>query len=87
MGKLVTILNETGMHARPASNFVKVANSFKSDINIEFNGKASNAKSIMNLLSLGLKKGDQINITANGEDAQAAVDALVDLVNSKFGEE
>ncbi|QXM05345.1 HPr family phosphocarrier protein [Crassaminicella indica] len=86
MEKIVKILNDSGMHARPAGAFVKKANEFSSDINIEVNGKAVNAKSIMNLLSLGLKKDDEIKIVANGDDAAAAVEALADLVNSKFGE-
>ncbi|QEK11500.1 HPr family phosphocarrier protein [Crassaminicella thermophila] len=86
MEKVVTILNEAGLHARPAGAFVKMASQFSSDINIEVNGKSLNAKSIMNLLSLGLKKGDEIKIVANGADEKEAVEALADLVNSKFGE-
>lgn len=86
MKKTITIINETGMHARPASAFVKIANSFKSDINIESNGKLLNGKSIMNLLSAGLKYGDVIDIVAIGEDEVEAVKALVQLVESKFGE-
>lgn len=86
MEKTVKILNEEGLHARPAGVFVKTASQFLSEIKIEVNGKRSNAKSIMNLLSLGLKKGNEVKIIANGADEKEAIEALVDLVNSRFGE-
>ena len=86
MEKIAKIINESGVHARPAGAFVKMATGFSSDINIEVNGKNVNAKSIMNLLSLGLKKDDEIKIIANGEDEIEAVEALVNLIHSKFGE-
>ncbi|PAB60223.1 HPr family phosphocarrier protein [Anaeromicrobium sediminis] len=83
---LVKILNESGVHARPASVFVKTACQFSSDIAIKVNNKNVNGKSIMNLLSLGLKKNDEIMITAKGSDEKEAIEALVHLVDSKFGE-
>lgn len=86
MEKIIKILNETGLHARPASQLVKAATSFLSDVTIEFKGSEFNAKSIMSILSAGLKKGDEIKIIARGTDEKEAVDALVDLINSKFGE-
>lgn len=86
MERTVTILNETGLHARPAGAFVKTASQFSCDINIEFNGKNANAKSIMNLLSFGLEKDSEIKIIANGKDEAEAIEALVNLVESKFGE-
>lgn len=86
MKKLVKILNETGLHARPASQLVQTAIKFESDINIEFSGTTSNAKSIMSIMGLGLKKDDEINIVANGSDADAAVEAVVNLIETKFGE-
>lgn len=86
MKKTVKIVNETGLHARPAGVFVKTASKFSSDISIEFNGSSINAKSIMNILSLGLKKGDEITISANGSDENDAVEALVNLIETKFGE-
>ncbi|TCO76938.1 HPr family phosphocarrier protein [Marinisporobacter balticus] len=86
MEKTTKIMNTSGLHARPASIFVKMATGFTSAINIEFNGKNVNAKSIMNLLSLGLKKDDEIKIIANGEDEVEAVEALVGLIHSKFSE-
>lgn len=87
MEKLIKILNESGLHARPAALFVKTASQFDSEINIEFKGSSLNAKSIMNILSLGLKKGDEMKLVVNGADENEAMKALVELVESKFGEE
>ncbi|SHK02431.1 HPr family phosphocarrier protein [Tepidibacter formicigenes] len=86
MEKRVIIKNESGIHARPAGVFVKKASEFKSQVEIEFNGKKVNAKSIMGIMSLGLSKGNEINIIANGEDAQEAVNELAALIESGFGE-
>ncbi|KGG80358.1 phosphocarrier protein HPr [Caloranaerobacter azorensis H53214] len=86
MERTVKILNESGLHARPASVFVKTASQFKSDIKIEFNGNILNAKSIMNLMSLGLKKDDEIKLIIDGPDAEEAMEALVKLIESKFNE-
>ncbi|MCT4605444.1 MAG: HPr family phosphocarrier protein [Marinisporobacter sp.] len=87
MEKTLKILNETGLHARPAGIFVKTATQFKSDINIIFNESSFNAKSIMNILSLGLTKDAEITISASGPDEEEAIAALVSLIESKFGEE
>lgn len=87
MKKVVKILNKSGLHARPAAVFVKTASGFKAEINIEFKGSVLNAKSIMNILSMGAKKGDEIVIIANGSDEKEAIDSLVNLIESKFGEE
>lgn len=87
MEKLIKVLNESGLHARPAAIFVKTAGQFDSAIDIEFNGSSLNAKSIMNILSLGLKKGDEIRLIVNGTDEDKAMEALVNLFESKFGEE
>ena len=85
----VMIQNRTGLHARPASEFIACASGFQSDITLRLVGEEDeiNAKSILLLLSLGLGPGEEIAITAKGEDEQEAVDALVALVESKFGEE
>ena len=74
-------------HARPASVFVQTATKFKSKIQIEAKGKKVDAKSILMLMSMGLVKGTELTIVAEGEDEAAAVKELADLVNSKFGEE
>ncbi len=86
MEKLVTISNESGLHARPAAIFVKTASQFNSQISIEARGSSVNAKSIMNILSLGLKKGEEVKIVVNGVDEKEAMEALVELVESKFNE-
>ena len=89
--KKVTILNKSGLHARPASEFISMASKFKSRITIKKVGgdeeDEANAKSIVMVLSLALAQGTEVEITAKGEDEAEAVDALVELVNSKFGEE
>ena len=86
MSKIVRILNETGLHARPASQLVQVASKYASDVSIEFNGNRTDAKSIIGLMGLGLKKDDEINVVADGHDAAEAVDAIANLIDQKFGE-
>lgn len=83
----VKIQNLKGLHARATSSFVKLADSFKSDIQVTKQDLTVNGKSIMGLLMLGASLGETIKISAVGIDAEAAVDALVKLVNQKFGEE
>lgn len=86
MEKLVSIKNASGLHARPAGMFVKKAAEFKSTVEVIAKGKTVNAKSIMGIMSLGLAQGEEITVVANGEDQEAAVAALVELVESGFGE-
>ena len=87
--RTVLIQNRTGLHARPASDFVKCASKFKSKITIKNVNDVdiADAKSIMLLLTLGLVQGTEVEIAAQGEDETEAVDTLVKLVESKFGEE
>ena len=87
MEKTVKILNEQGLHARPASIFVKTASKFKCTVSILHGTGVANAKSIINIMSLGLKKGEEIKIVTEGIDEKEAMDALLALVESKFGEE
>ncbi|SHH16944.1 HPr family phosphocarrier protein [Desulforamulus hydrothermalis] len=85
--KEVTIINETGLHARPAQLFTQKASEFQSSIKvIKEDGAAGDAKSILGMMSLGLTKGTKITIEANGEDEAQAVAALVELVEQGFGE-
>ncbi|MCR8745407.1 HPr family phosphocarrier protein [Romboutsia lituseburensis] len=86
MEKLVVIKNASGLHARPAGMFVKKAAEFKSVVEVKAKGKTVNAKSIMGIMSLGLAQGDELIVVANGEDQEAAVAALVELVEGGFGE-
>ena len=84
----VVIQNQSGLHARPASEFVRCAGGFRSRITIGRTGseKKANAKSIVMLLTLALVQGTEVTITANGEDEETAVDALVELISTGFGE-
>ncbi|MBR1728802.1 MAG: HPr family phosphocarrier protein [Selenomonadaceae bacterium] len=82
-----TIENKTGIHARPASVFVQTASKFKSKIQIKAKGKTVDAKSILMIMSMGLVKGTEITLVADGPDEAEAVKELKALVDSKFGEE
>lgn len=82
----VRIVNPTGLHARPASVFVKAANGFTSDIAVISGDKRINAKSIVKVMSTALKQGTDIVIEANGEDETEAVQSLVELIKGGFGE-
>jgi phosphocarrier protein HPr len=81
------IQNELGMHARAATKFVQIANKFKSAISVEKDGQTANGKSIMGMLMLVAAKGTWITVRCEGEDAQAALDAVAALVKDKFGED
>ncbi len=85
--KTTTIKNKTGIHARPASVFVQTASKFKSKVQIAAKGKKVDAKSILMIMSMGLSNGTEITISADGADEADAVKTLVDLVDSKFGED
>ena len=85
--KTITIENKTGIHARPASIFVQTATKFKSKIQLQAKGKTIDANSILMIMSMGLVKGTEVTIIADGPDEAEAVKALKDLIDSKFGEE
>lgn len=78
----ITVVNETGLHARPASDFVGLAGTFQSRIELQRVGDEDryNAKSIIMLMSLGLAEGEKAILSAQGEDEKEAVDALAELV-------
>lgn len=80
----VTLLNEDGLHARPAGVFVKSAGAFTSKIDVSYNSKTANAKSLLSLLSLGLTKDSDFIIKAEGDDAEQALNVLSQLVQNKF---
>ena len=82
----VTVNNEVGLHARPATYFIQKANEFKSGIWVEKEERRVNAKSLLGVLSLGIVGGTTIRIIADGSDEQAAVEGLVKLVESGFTE-
>jgi phosphocarrier protein len=83
----MTILNKHGMHARPAAMLIKTAGQFVSDIYIEKEGNRVSGKSIMGLLTLEMYQGSIITVHAEGPDAQDALDAIEELVRSKFNED
>ena len=84
--KLV-IQNKYGLHARPASEFVKIASQFDADITISKDGVEVNGKSIMGVLMLAAEKGDEVLLKATGKDAESMIEALTELLEEKFGEE
>lgn len=82
----VKLLTEDGLHARPAGVLVKVASQFQAKVELTANGITKNAKSIMSLMSMGLKGGEEILIKADGEDAAQAIETIKSLFESRFQE-
>lgn len=81
------IQNQAGLHARPAALFSQKSNTFKSNIMIYKDSKSANAKSIISVMGLGVKKGDILIVKIDGPDAAEAGAALQKIVDEKFGEE
>lgn len=77
-----TVGPKEGLHARPAAMFVKTAKQFDSDIKVIKGDREANAKSSLNVMTLGAKHGDAIVIRAEGDDAEQAVDALVEVISA-----
>lgn len=84
--RTVTIVNQVGLHARPAAQIVKLAAGFKSDITLARDELEVNAKSIMGVMMLAAEQGAQLQLRAEGPDAEAALDALARLIADGFGE-
>jgi phosphotransferase system HPr (HPr) family protein len=82
----VTLLNKVGLHARPASKFVQMAARFTSTIMVRHRERTGNAKRMLDILKLSAGGGAEITISAEGEDAEAALAALTALIAEKFGE-
>jgi len=80
--KEAIIKASTGLHARSATLLVRKASSFKSDIYLDFEEKKANAKSLINVLSLGVRKGSKIMITANGDDETLAAEEMYKLIEN-----
>jgi phosphotransferase system HPr (HPr) family protein len=83
------VMDPVGLHARPAALFAKLAGKFSSNItisNLTMEGKRANAKSILGLLTCGVKQGDRVEVQAEGADEEQAVAALEKLVTSNFTE-
>jgi phosphocarrier protein len=85
--QMVTIQNRAGIHARPSALLVQTAKDFQSNIYLEKGNDRINGKSIMGILTLGASYGTEIRVIAEGEDEQAALEAMVKLFNRKFEEE
>ena len=83
----VTIANKRGLHARASAKFVQLAETFKAHISVSKDGESVNATSIMGLMMLGASLNSVITISAKGQDAAPAIDALAQLVQDKFGED
>lgn len=82
----ILIINKLGLHARASTKLTQTASQFKSDIWIERNGRRVNAKSIMGVMMLAASKGSAVSLEATGVDESAAIEALVELINNRFGE-
>jgi phosphocarrier protein HPr len=88
--KDVVVSNERGLHARPAMQFVDVANAFQSQVTVTKQGPETievDGKSVMQMITLEATQGTVLHVKAEGEDAEAAVGKLVELFESKFGED
>ena len=82
----ITIQNNVGLHARPATFFIQKANSYKSSIWVEKDDRRVNAKSLLGVLSLGVTQGMQITLIADGQDEVEALNGLEELVSTGFGD-
>ncbi len=82
----VVILNRLGLHARPASRFAQLASGFESKVWLIRNGESVDGKSILEVLTIACPTGTELIVRAEGPDAHQAVDALSELVASRFGE-
>ncbi|WP_294430427.1 HPr family phosphocarrier protein [uncultured Treponema sp.] len=85
--KFLTVLNRAGIHARPAALIAQTANKFSSEITIEKDSASVNAKSIMGVITMAAGYNTQLILRADGEDEAAAVEAIVQLFESKFEED
>jgi phosphocarrier protein len=80
------IINKLGLHARAAAKLVSTSARFESEITLQCKGKTANAKSIMAVMMLAASINTEVEITADGDDAKLAIQAIIELVNNKFGE-
>lgn len=83
----LTIKNRLGLHARAAGELVKVTSTFQSGVQVSKDGQAVDGKSILGLMMLAAAQGSQIEVAVSGEDAEAAIEAIADLVGRGFYEE
>ncbi|SNS25542.1 phosphocarrier protein [Anaerovirgula multivorans] len=86
ISKTVVLKNDTGLHARPATLVIKEASKFQSNITFIKGTQESNAKSIMGLMAMGIKKGEEVEIKVDGPDEKETLDTIIALFESNFGE-
>ena len=84
--KKFTITNDTGIHARPATLLVNKAGQYESEIEIHYNGKSVNLKSIMGVMSLGVPKGADITVSVDGSDEEQAIQGIEETIKEHLGE-
>lgn len=84
--RIAKIQNELGLHARAAAQFVQTANKFHAEVTVCKDGEEASGKSILSLMMLAAPIGSEITLKAEGKDAVALLDALIKLINNKFGE-
>ena len=80
--RTVVVTNETGLHARPAASLVQFVKNYPGEVKIIKDGKEANAKSIFNVMSLGIAKGTEINLVVDGEDEDKFLDELVEFIEN-----
>ncbi|MBE1299815.1 MAG: HPr family phosphocarrier protein [Alteromonadaceae bacterium] len=85
--KTLTILNKLGLHARAATQLVKLAQSYQSEIHLERDGKNASADSVLGLMMLEGSQNKQVDVICRGEDAQAAMDSISNLFTQRFNED
>lgn len=81
-----TITDDTGVHARPATLLVNKAGQYQSEVEMQYNGKTVNLKSIMGVMSLGVPKGAEIKITTEGNDEEQALEGVAEVIREHLGE-
>ena len=86
ISKNVTIQNNVGLHARPATFFIQKANTYQSSVWVEKEDRRVNAKSLLGVLSIGITKGMTVTLIADGSDEKEAIDGLAELIDTNFGE-
>lgn len=86
ISKNVTIQNNVGLHARPATFFIQKANTYQSSVWVEKEDRRVNAKSLLGVLSLGITKGMTVTLIADGSDENEALNGLAELIDTNFGE-
>ncbi|MCK7551505.1 HPr family phosphocarrier protein [Marinobacter goseongensis] len=84
--RTVTIINKLGLHARATAKLVATASTYQSTVRISSKGREVDAKNIMQVMMLAASKGTEVELVAEGPDEEAAIDALIELINDYFGE-